>query len=181
MGDDACLYDVEEGLNSSNDDGNTDLPRDPDAVNNVDTLVDNLVNELIADENGISSHHSEAATAEHVSSEPVTGRGVPGHSPGATSGSVDHLKRVPVIHQIVSAGDAEVDDRPKARERSIRQSSCPPGGNRSISSSGPWSTEWLQSRNLGEASSVSLVSPKIGGSNPLLEAGIVEVDDGQCR
>jgi len=76
----------------------------------------------------------------------------------------------------VSAGDADVGDRSKAKKRSI-----PPGGNRSISSSGPWSTEWLQSRNLGEASSGSLVSPKIGGSNPLLEAEIVEIDDGQCR
>jgi len=170
LGDDTCLYDVEEGSNSSNDDGHTDLPRDPDAVNNVDTLVDNLVNELIADENDIFSHHSEAATAEHVSSEPVTGRGVPGHSPGAASGSVDRLKRIPVIRQIVSAGDAVVDDRPKARKRSIRQSSCPPGGIRSISSSGPWSMEWLQSRNLGEVTSAPRVTPTS-----------VEVDDGQCR
>jgi len=97
------------------------------------------------------------------------------------SGSVCHLKRIPVNSQNVSAGDADVGDRSKAKKRSIRQSSCPPGGNHSISSSGPCSTKWLQSRNLGEASSASLVSPKIGGSNPLLKAGIVEVDDGQCR
>ena len=107
-----------------------------------------------------------------MSSEPVPGGGggVPDHSSGAASGSVDHLKRIPVIRQIVSAGDAEVGDRPKARKRSIRQSSCPPGGNRSISSSGPWSMEWLQSRNLGEVSSAPRVSPPL-----------VEVDDGQCR
>jgi len=34
---------------------------------------------------------------------------------------------------------------------------------------------------MGEASSALLVSPKIGGSNPLLDDGLVEVVDDQCR
>jgi len=116
LGDDACLYNVDEGSNSSNDDRHTDLQRDPDAVNNVDTLVDNLVNELIADENDILSNQSEAATVEHVSSEPVSGGDAPGHAPSAASGSVGHLKRIPVFRQNVSAGDVDVGVRLKFKK-----------------------------------------------------------------
>lgn len=134
----------------------------------VDILVDNIVNDLIEDENNTVPNPLGDAKVEHVSSErEVEGAGL-GLALSAASGCGGQQERMTVICLNESVEALEDGVRSNLKKRSIRQSSCPPGGTHSTSSSGPWSMEWLQSHKNGRSTRLQADRP-------------VEMDEGLCR
>ncbi|XP_045791437.1 uncharacterized protein LOC123886142 [Trifolium pratense] len=159
MGEDACLFEDESEAESSCGEGQ----EDPEVLRNVDELVNQFKEGLAEEDLNVSQGKQGEESSDKIEAIPGS-KGV-----GTNSG----LRMDPQEVLGTQAGQAEVysssgkaSDHPFCRPLlSKRTNSCPPEVRRSVLS-GPWSLEWLQDQNFGDAGVIFSASKKNRKESP---------------
>ncbi|GAU51172.1 hypothetical protein TSUD_412070 [Trifolium subterraneum] len=186
IGEDACLFEDVEGEAASVSENLSDHG-DWDQRNTVNALIENITGELERAEGELSAH-SKAHSGDGMTDFGVTrplGNGDTVLEPFVTTTvqcNPVHLEtqQAPVAeelerpHELLECGEHEEGSRKAMGSNSTnirrkRHLSCPPGGGRS-NNSGPWSLEWLEDNNIGEAGIIVSAKKKIIRNNRLQRA-----------
>jgi hypothetical protein len=171
MGEDTCLFEEDNGSESSQADVDVGCD-EPEARRNVDLLVENLV-DVLEDENGVDAQGQCGGKTPNMSANipsweeweeavlsPVSNWAEAQQSPsvGSPGESRVQLLREDKLSQVQETQDSpiiriaagNVGSGAGTSPRCTRATSCPPSASRQVGL-GPWSWEWLRDHNHGEA------------------------------